>query len=136
MSNGTWRPAAPAGELALKTLRDQATVRLPTAYLQQLATSNGGEGDLGVDPGWIVFWPAEEVLSLNTTYSLPEFLPGFFGFGSNGGGELLAFDVRGEEPYPVAMVPFIPLDPREAVQIAGSFDEIRDSIGKRPVGAA
>ena len=105
-------------------------MRLPQSYFDQLAASNGGEGDLGVEPGWIAFWPAEEVLESNAAYSLAEFLPGFFGFGSNGGGELLAFDVRAQEPYPIVMVPFIPLEAREAVQIARSFEELREFIGR------
>lgn len=40
------------------------------------------------------------------------------------------FDVRAQEPYPIVMVPFIPLEAREAVQIAGSFHELRDFIGR------
>ena len=130
MSNGIWRPAPPASETALARLRDQAPARLPQSYFDQLAASNGGEGDLGIEPGWIAFWPAEKVLESNTAYSLAEFLPGLFGFGSNGGGELFAFDVRAQEPYPIVMVPFIPLEAREAVQIARSFQELRDFIGR------
>ena len=102
---------------------------LPGSYLAQLAASNGGEGELGVEPGWISFWPAEEVVGLNATYRIAELLPGFFGFGSDGGGELLAFDVRSQEPFPVVMVPFIPMDAEEAVQIVRSFDELRPLIG-------
>ena len=129
MNAGIWRPALPAGEAALTALREQAPAPLPAAYFTQLAVSNGCEGDLGVEPGWIAMWPCEEVMSSNAGYSVPEFLPGFFGFGSNGGGELLAFDLRGEEPYPIVMVPFIGMDPKEAVRIARSFDELRALIG-------
>jgi hypothetical protein len=89
-------------------LRDGAGTVLPASYFEQLAVSNGGEGDLGVQPGWISFWPAEKVVSWNARYRVPEFLPGFFGFAS-GGGELLAFDVRRQEPFPIVMVPFIPM---------------------------
>jgi hypothetical protein len=120
----------------LLALREQASVKLPATYLEQLAVSNGGEGDLGVDPGWISFWPAEEVVKLNDRYCVPADLPGFFGFASNGGGELLAFDTRGGEPFPIVTVPFIPMDPREAVKIAGSFDEMRDVIGRARDDAA
>jgi hypothetical protein len=103
---------------------------LPAAYFAQLSVSNGGEGDLGVEPGWIALWRCEEVVPSNAGYSLPKFLPGFFGFGSNGGGELLAFDLRGEEPYPIVTVPFVPMDPKDAVRIARSFQELRDLIGR------
>jgi SMI1/KNR4 family protein SUKH-1 len=92
--------------------------------------SNGGEGDLGAEPGWIAFWPAEEVIALNDGYEVAQWLPGFFGIGSNGGGELIAFDTRGGEPYPVVMVPFDCMDVAEAVHIAASFESFRELIGK------
>lgn len=102
---------------------------LPSAYLTMLGESNGGEGDLGVDPGWIVLWPAEDVLSNHANYCVAEALPGFLGFASNGGGELLAFDLRGGEPYPIVMIPFLPMEAAEAVQIASSFEELRELMG-------
>jgi SMI1/KNR4 family protein SUKH-1 len=130
MSKGIWRAASPNIESAVAALSEAAPIRLPKAYLAQLLSSNGGEGSLGIEPGWISLWPAEVVLSLNNDYSIAEFLPGFFGFGSSGGGELLAFDARESEPYPIVMVPFIPMDPKQAVRIAYSFEELRDLIGK------
>ena len=69
----------PASEVALERLRDRAPVRLPRSYLEQLAASTGGEGDLGVKP---------------------------------------------------VMLPFIPLEAGEALQIARSFQELRDFIGR------
>jgi hypothetical protein len=133
MPDGKWEPAPPASGEALKALRAQASVPLPAAYLDQLASSNGGEGDLAGDPDprWITFWPAETVLASNAAYSIPEFLPGFFGFATDGGGELYAFDTRAGEPYPVVMVPFVPLDAGEAIRLAKSFDEFRGLIGRQ-----
>lgn len=130
METGIWRPASPAEERVLAALRNQAKVRLPAAYLAHLALSNGGEGDLGVEPGWIAFWPAEQVIEYNDVYCIPECLSGFFGFASNGGGELLAFDARGPEPFPIVRVPFIPMDSKETVRIACSFEEMQALIGK------
>lgn len=109
---------------------------LPDSYFDQLAASNGGEGDLGAAPGWICFWPAEEVIPFNEGYKVAELLPGFFGFASNGGGELIAFDMRGCDPFPVVMVPFIPMDACEAVQIAPSFDDLRRLVGMKADDAA
>lgn len=123
-------PASPATEAALAALRDQAPSVLPPEYIAQLALSNGGEGDLGVEPGWIQLWPAEEVLLMNEGYQVQDWLPGFWGFGSNGGGELFAFDMRRGVPCPIVMVPFIPMDAHEAVQIAPSFAELREYFGK------
>lgn len=130
MGRGVWRPAPRAQADVLAALRDRAGVVLPAGYLDQLADSNGGEGDLGVEPGWISLWPAEEVVAANARYRISELLPGFFGFASNGGGELFAFDTRGPEPFPVITVPFIPMDGREVRKIASSFDELRPLIGQ------
>lgn len=43
--------------------------------------------------------------------------------------ELLAFDARGSQPWPVVMVPFLPMETDEVVQIAGDFDEFTKAIG-------
>ena len=100
-----------------------AGVTLPGAYLNYLRRIGGGEGELGVDPGWIEFWPAAEVLELNRAYEVRENLPGFFGFGSNGGGELLAFDMREAGKAAVVMVPFIPMSAADAQLVATAFEE-------------
>jgi hypothetical protein len=96
-----------------------------------MAASSGGEGDLAVQPGWISFWPVEDVMALNEDHEIGDNLPGFLGFGSDGGGELIAFDLRAGQPFPIVMIPFIPMEVGEARQIAGSFDEFRLLIGKQ-----
>jgi hypothetical protein len=116
----TIRPPGASPE-AIDALAAASPIALPAEYVNLLRFSNGGEGALGVEPGWFVIWPAEEVMENNRGYNLAEWLPGFFGFGSNGGGELLAFDTRCGEPWSVVMVPFIPPDPAEAVTIATNF---------------
>lgn len=63
-------------------------------------------------------------------------MPGPFGFGSSGGGELLAFDTRRGSPWPVVMVPFIVMEEAAIVKIAEDFAgflgatsrSVRDSI--------
>lgn len=47
----------------------------------------------------------------------------------NGVGELLAFDARGSQPWPIVMVPFLPMETDEVVQIAGDIDEFTKAIG-------
>jgi hypothetical protein len=110
-------------------LRSRAEIPLPESYLQLLAVTNGGEGDLGVEPGWISFWSAEEVLDLNQSYELAQHVPGLFGIGSNGGGELIALDSREELPFPVVAIPFSPLDAEDAMVIAPNFDALVSFLG-------
>src|SRR5258708_1670627 len=45
--------------------------------------------------GAMMLLPAE-IEQMNRDYHVSEFEPGFLGFGSSGGGELLAFDAGGE----------------------------------------
>ena len=53
------------------------------------------EGGLSVEPGWFQLWPPAEIERWNREYQVAEFAPEFLGFGSSGGGELLAFDAGG-----------------------------------------
>jgi hypothetical protein len=131
MSSGIWQAAPPATELALGHLQTEAGVRLPADYLSFLAATNGGEGDLGIEPGWLQIWPADEVLAHNVGYQVSERLPGSFAFGTNGGGELLVFDTSGAEPFSVLMVPFIPMQVDHAIRIADSFAKLRAHFGVR-----
>lgn len=80
-----WHPEPPAAPDALEVLLLGSGLNLPQDYLRFLRCSNGGEGELGVHPGWFSLWPAEEVLELNQSIEVQKWLPGFFGFGSNGG---------------------------------------------------
>ncbi|MDF1501800.1 SMI1/KNR4 family protein [Roseisolibacter sp. H3M3-2] len=115
-------PAEPAVLAALAA----ALPALPADYLAFLALSGGGEGDLGADPGWFALWPAGEVAALHVQYEIPTYLPGYTGFGSNGGGELLAFAPDGR----VVAVPFIPMDSAEAVEIAPRFTDLVRLFGR------
>ena len=71
-----------------------------------------------------------EVLAANRDYQFPEFLPKFFGLGSSGGGEWLALDCRGQFPWPVVKVPFIPLDGDEALPAAADFGGFVRLLGR------
>jgi SMI1/KNR4 family protein SUKH-1 len=127
----TWRPAAPASSSAISSLVSSAPIDLPQSYLALLKFSDGGEGDLSVEPGWIALWPASSVASLNAQYEVSTHAPGLWGFASNGGGELLAFDLRSGPPYSIVTIPFISMAVSSAKIIAPSFDALVGSIGTR-----
>ena len=131
---GVWRFAKPASDDAIAALRASAPVGIPSSYYNFLRITNGGEGDLGVDPGWFAPWPAEHVVQNNRQYQLAEWVPGLFGFGSNGGGECFAFDFRETGCGRIVTVPFIPLDLRKAVVIAESFEQFSLFVGMPPAG--
>lgn len=97
---------------------------LPDEYVRYCAGDGPKEGALSVDPGWFQLWPPAEIEQMNRDYHVQEFVPGFFGFGSNGGGELLAFDSGGR----VFMIPFVPMSADEAKPVADSWAEFVEGI--------
>ena len=125
------RPPA-ATEEAIENLVRDAGVALPTDYLQFLRFANGGEGDLGVQPWYFQVWTAEDAIENNRSYNVPEFLPGFFGFGTNLGDELLAFDVRRRGESRVFMIPMIPMSESDAVEIVPDFETFAMVCGLPP----
>jgi hypothetical protein len=88
---GVWRRAPAGNKVAVQTLQEVGPIGLPNSYFDFLQFSDGGEGNLGVEPGWFAPWASAEVMRLNSDYQVAEWLPGFFGIGSNGGGEMFAF---------------------------------------------
>lgn len=116
-----WNRAAPADSEALDRLRASLSLELPDDYIAFLAISNGGEGDLQVEPGWFQLWSAEQIPELNAAYGVEEFLPGFLGIGSDGGDTMFAFDTRGAGRWPIYCVPFIGMDPQSVELIASDF---------------
>jgi len=113
----------PADPIAIAALSDASLVELPEAYVSLLRLSNGGGGPLSLEPGWFEFWPVQDVLPLNHGYGVREFAPGLFGFASNGGGELLAFDMRRGPPWRIVMVPFIGMKEADIIGIAADFSD-------------
>lgn len=103
---------------------------MPVEYLTLLGYSNGGEGSMASEPGWFQLWSAEEVVSLNKAHEIEDFLPGFFGFGSSGGGESLAFDTRLGQPLKIVMVPWILMAIEEVMVIANNMAEFIQAMGR------
>ena len=119
----------PADAEAVAALSVASRIELPEDYLSLLRLSNGGGGPLGVEPGWFPLWPVEEVLPSNRDYEVWKSVPGLFGFGSNGGGELLAFDVRRGPPWKIVMVPFVGMGEDDIAEVAEDFAEFLQATG-------
>ena len=123
-----WTQEAGAAPDVLEDLRRDVPVTLPDELYTFYGRSDGGEGELGTEPGWFALWRAEDILARNREYDIPTQYPGYFGFGSNGAGELLAFEVSGGRCGRVAMIAFIGGEP---LIIAESFSHFADPIGRR-----
>jgi hypothetical protein len=98
---------------------------LPGAYLELLRIGNGGEVGLSVDPLVLCLDSAEDALAFwrSGTYTANN----VFVFGGNGGGELLAFDLRSPGEWPV--VSYDPIDPEGSMQkVAADFERLLDLV--------
>jgi hypothetical protein len=92
---------------------------LPPSYLECLRRGNGGEVGLRVSPFTLCLDSAESALDYwrSGTYTKQ----GVFVFGGNGGGSLLAFDLRTPGEWPV--VCFDPIDPDGSTErVASTFE--------------
>ena len=125
-----WDRKSPALEAVVTKLDLEAGCDLPKDYLNFMRHSNGGEGELGVQPGWFQLWEAENVIQFGIEYEVPKYAPGFFAFGSNGGGEILAFDLRNEAGRPIVALPCIGLEPNAAMRVAANFAEFAAQMGR------
>ena len=122
------RLANAAAAQAIAALRERFPA-LPDDYFEFLARHNGGEGSLGVNPGWFQLWPAESVVESSDGYGLPTFLPGYTAIGSNGGGELFVFASSGMPPG-LFMVPAIGMARETLALVAPSFTQFVAAFGR------
>ena len=117
------KKAAPAAELEsfVQTFRFEP----PADYLDFLRGSNGGEGFIG--GRYFMATPLEDLQRTNELYQISRFAPGLFLFGSSGGGEGYAFDLRSTRPTIVA-VPFVTLSLNELSPMGSTFEEFLERL--------
>ena len=118
-------PAATADSLRL--FERSSRLRLPTMYLDFLKRSNGGEGFIG--KAYAILWRIEELLEMNKAYRTEEYAPGLLLFGSDGGGEAFAFDMK-SDATPIVSVPFVGMALDAARPIAVTFEGFLDAVSK------
>ena len=129
-SGREWHGVAGASDEALGRLQAACPRELPASYVALLSFSNGGEGPLPVQPLWVCLDSAETVSEALVKSTHEEFFPGFFVFGSNGGGEYLALDMRKAAPFPVVSIDMTNIDLRESVMtVATDFSAFVELIG-------
>jgi hypothetical protein len=118
-SKPLWLLSQGASEEVLEELQS-SVAGLPASYLDLLRLGNGGEVGLTLNPYTLCLDFAEDALAYwnSGTYTIQE----AFVFGGNGGGNLLAFDMR--QSGICSVVCFDPIDPEGSIeQIAPSFEQ-------------
>jgi hypothetical protein len=117
----------PSGAPAIRQFEIESGVRLPDDYAQFLQQVNGGEGFVG--NAYVILWRVEELLEMNRAYQVAEYAPGLFLFGSDGGGEAFAFDIR-SDAKPIVSVPFVGMDLNLARPVARDFKTFLEELFK------
>jgi len=113
----------------ISTLRSVSPTGVPARYYELLAFSNGGEGSLPVQPFNLCLDTADEVAASAREGRYKE-LADFFVFGGSGGGELIAFDMRADAPWPIVAIDMTNIDLEESVtSVAPDFEKFVDMIG-------
>ena len=111
----------PATDAEVNALVEAAPISLPPSYLTLLRATNGGEtfaGDADSDDAlYLVLWHSTDVVACNDDYEVSSLAPNHFAIGTNGAGELLAFDRRRSDDA-VYMLPAIGLADDAAILVA------------------
>ena len=113
----------------LTRLRSVAPANLPQRYLDLLAFSDGGEGPLPIAPyNFCLDSAATVAATIENGNQGQADLEGFLIFGGSGGGEYIAFDLRGELPWPIVAIDMV-AGGDSAEMIAANFDAFYERIG-------
>jgi SMI1 / KNR4 family (SUKH-1) len=97
---------------------------LPRGYVDFIEVNNGWEGDLGEESGYLMLWKREAIQEFYDNYEMKEFLSDhWFPFGSNGGGEMLCFDLDSGTDR-VLLMPFVGMDDEDVMLAYHSFEDI------------
>ena len=124
-----FRTNTPASAEEIHAFEKGASMSLPVEYRDFLRISDGGEGFVG-PAGYAMLWKVSELLPFNHEYEAAEYAPGLLLFGSNGGGEAFAFDLRFPDK-PIVSVPFIGMDLTEALPVAKTFEGFLEYLARQ-----
>jgi hypothetical protein len=100
-------------------------ISVPREYVDYLEKGGRTESLTKDEPGYFILWPLADIEKMNAEYQVTEFMHDFLGFGSDGGGEMLAFDAAGA----VWKLPFVGYSSKEdAWKVADRWTEVAARI--------
>jgi hypothetical protein len=104
--------------------------------LNSCGSATGGEGPLALLPLWFQLYAVKDCIDLcHANQHVLENFPTFMFFGSNGGLESIAFDLRVGPPWPIVMIDQI-AGPESAKEIAPNMGAFIEAIGIEAEGQA
>ena len=80
--------------------------------------------ELDVPPYHCEFWPLGQLAGYNEECQVHTYAPGYFGFGTSGGGEMFAISPDGA----VVCLPFIGMSPVEELVLAPTWSEFESLL--------
>lgn len=99
-------------------------ISLPKELLEYYASGKSLVCDLEECPYSCEFWPLDKIEKYNSEYQVDVYAPGFLGFATSGGGEMLAFSPLGAVVY----IPFIGMEPEAALPLASTWIEFEPML--------
>jgi len=89
--------------------------KLPTSYVEYVESCDGWEGDLGDALGYVVIWSPGTIQERWDDYEMAQYLSDrWFPFGSDGGGEMLCFDLSSGSDR-IFRIPYVGMSDEEAL---------------------
>ena len=96
-------------------------MEFPGDYRTMMREANGGEAEFG--NSWVRIWSVERLVEANTYYRTNEFAPGLVFFGTDGGGEAYAWDLRPNRRAMYIVIPFIVPEDAAIVPCGDTLEE-------------
>ncbi|PTS99127.1 cell wall assembly protein [Pedobacter sp. HMWF019] len=103
---------------AMDTFLKAADFALPNDFLDFFKKSDGAE--IRTEDHYVLLWPIPEIIQLNEDYGVEEYAPGFFLFGSDGGGTAYAIE---KATGFIFELPFIAMSKDEAIFKSKNFTD-------------
>lgn len=123
-----WTPNEPASSVAISGAENALRTSFPASYRTFLLSTDGGYGDIPVQPGCVEFIRCSDLGSANRDYQVADYLPGYLLIATSGTGE--GFVVKVAEPeWPVFYVPLIGMAPHECRLLCPSFTDFVQLVG-------
>lgn len=113
-------------ETTLRQVEGRFRTSFPADYRAFASWYRGFENSMGVH--YVQLWRIEALIEQNEGYDIQHYLPAVIGIGSNGGGELIAFDTSQPDAFRIILTPFLGLE--DPIEIGMSFTDFLTRLDK------